>query len=84
MLCALRAVLDAEFNVRREKVSHTDDKAFILTCTKMKDAEEPDKSAYDLRPIELYYDQDNELISSLVSLIPPELHKNQVLINNLN
>lgn len=42
----------------------------------MKDAEEPDKSAYDLRPIELYYDQDNELISSLVSLIPPELHKN--------
>lgn len=32
----------------------------------MKDAEETDESAYDLRPIELYYDQDNKLISSLV------------------
>ena len=68
---ALRAALDAEFNVRREKESHTDDKAFILTCTKMKDAEEPDKSAYDLRPIELYYDQDDELISSLVVIDSP-------------
>jgi len=37
----------------------------------MKDAEEPDKSAYDLRPIELYYDQDNELISSLVVIDSP-------------
>ena len=32
----------------------------------MKDAEEPDKNAYDLRLIELYYDQDNELISFLM------------------
>lgn len=37
----------------------------------MKDAEEPDKSAYDLRPIELYYDQDNELISSFVVIDSP-------------
>ena len=37
----------------------------------MKDAEEPDKSVYDLRPIELYYDQDNELISSLVVIDSP-------------
>lgn len=66
-----RAALDAEFNVRREKENHTEDKAFILTCTKMKDAEEPDKSAYDLRPIELYYDQDDELISSLVVIDSP-------------
>lgn len=68
---ALRAALDAEFNVRREKESHIEDKAFILTCTKMKDAEEPDKSAYDLRPIELYYDDDQELISSLVIIDAP-------------
>lgn len=68
---ALRAALDAEFNVRREKENNHEDKAFILTCTKMKDAEEPDKNAYDLRPIELYYDEDNELISSLVVIDSP-------------
>ena len=68
---ALRAALDAEFNVCREKENHSDDKAFILTCTKMKDVEEPDKNAYDLRPIELYYDDDQELISSLVIIDTP-------------
>lgn len=68
-----RAALDAEFNVRREKENHTEDKAFILTCTKMKGAEKLDKSAYDLRPIELYYDQDNELISSLVVIDSPRI-----------
>lgn len=34
----LRAALDAEFNVRREKNNHIKNKSFILTCTKMKDA----------------------------------------------
>ncbi|WLS92887.1 hypothetical protein [Gilliamella apis] len=37
----------------------------------MKVTEEPDKSAYDLRPIELYYDDDQELISSLVIIDTP-------------
>ncbi len=68
---AFRAALDAEFNVRREKENHSDDKAFILTCTKMKDVEEPDKNAYDLRPIELYYDDNQELISFLVIIDTP-------------
>ena len=68
---ALRAALDAEFNVRREKDNHIQDKAFILNSTKMKVTEEPDKSAYDLRPIELYYDDDQELISSLVIIDTP-------------
>jgi len=68
---ALRAALDAEFNVRREKDNHIQDKGFILTSTKIKDAEETDESAYDLSPIEHYYDQDNELISSLVFIDSP-------------
>lgn len=68
---ALRTALDAEFNVRRKKENHSEDKAFILTCTKMKNAEKPDKNAYDLRPIELYYDDDQELISSLMIIDTP-------------
>ncbi|EKM5717269.1 helicase RepA family protein [Enterobacter cloacae] len=59
---AFRAALDAEFNVRREG----DGGAIILTCTKMKDSEEPKQAAFDLRPIELFTDRDGELISSLV------------------
>ncbi len=37
----------------------------------MKDAEKLNKNAYDLRPIELYYDDDQELISSLVIIDTP-------------
>ncbi|HAS1036923.1 TPA: AAA family ATPase [Enterobacter cloacae] len=59
---AFRAALDAEFNIRREG----DGGAIILTCTKMKDAEEPKQAAFDLRPVELFTDRDGELISSLV------------------
>lgn len=59
---AFRAALDAEFNVRREG----DGGAIILTCTKMKDAEEPKQAAFDLRLVELFTDRDGELISSLV------------------
>lgn len=59
---AFRAALDAEFNIRREG----DGGAIILTCTKMKDAEEPKQAAFDLHPVELFTDRDGELISSLV------------------
>lgn len=59
---AFRAALDAEFNIRREG----DGGAIILTCTKMKDAEEPKQAAFDLWPVELFTDRDGELISSLV------------------
>lgn len=59
---AFRAALDAEFNIRREG----DGGAIILTCTKMKDAEEPKQVAFDLSPVELFTDRDGELISSLV------------------
>lgn len=59
---SFRAALDTEFNVKREG----DGKALILTCTKMKDAEEPERKAYDLRAAELYTDEDGELVCSLV------------------
>lgn len=59
---SFRAALDAEFNVKREG----DGKALILSCTKMKDSEEPERKAYDLRTAELYTDEDGELICSLV------------------
>ena len=59
---AFRAALDAEFNVRREG----DGGAIILTCTKMKDAEEPRAAAFDLREAELFTDRDGELVASLV------------------
>lgn len=59
---SFRAALDAEFNVKREG----EGKALILSCTKMKDADEPEKKAYDLRPVDLYTDEDGENIGSLV------------------
>ncbi|EOB4988551.1 helicase RepA family protein [Salmonella enterica] len=59
---AFRAALDAEFNIRREGEGG----AIILTCTKMKDAEEPKQAAFDLRTVELFTDRDGEIVSSLV------------------
>ncbi|WP_238550849.1 helicase RepA family protein [Dickeya chrysanthemi] len=59
---AFRAALDVEFNVRRE----ADGQALILTCTKMKDAEEPPRRAYDLTVVNLYVDDDGDQITSLV------------------
>lgn len=59
---SFRAALDAEFSVKREG----EGKALVLTCTKMKDAEEPAKKAYDLRTVELFTDDDGEDICSLV------------------
>ncbi|HHN8376078.1 TPA: helicase RepA family protein [Morganella morganii] len=64
---AFRAALDAEFNIKRED----ENKALVLTCTKMKDAEEPQRCAYDLRTAELFHDEDDELISSLVVMDTP-------------
>lgn len=64
---AFRAALDAEFHVRREHERH----ALVLSCTKMKDAEEPPQQAYALRPVELYDDEDGEPVSSLVVVDAP-------------
>lgn len=59
---SFRAALDSEFNVKREG----EGKALILSCTKMKDSEEPERKAYDLLTAELYTDEDGEAICSLV------------------
>lgn len=59
---SFRAALDAEFNVKREG----EGQALILSCTKMKDAEEPERKAYDLRTAELYTDEDGEMVCSLM------------------
>ncbi|WP_213991236.1 helicase RepA family protein [Sodalis sp. dw_96] len=59
---AFQAALDAEFNVRREG----DSNALVLSCTKMKDAEEPSAAAYDLQPVTVYADEDGEPVESLV------------------
>lgn len=58
---SFRAVLDAEFQVKREG----DQIAMILTCTKMKDAEEQKRGAYDLQPVKLFTDEEGEEIHSL-------------------
>lgn len=59
---AFRAALDAEFSVKREGTAT----ALVLTCTKMKDSEDPQSHAYDLRTAELFRDEDGELVTSLM------------------
>lgn len=59
---AFRAALDVEYSVRREGEGG----AIVLTCTKMKDAEEPSPAAFDLRTVELFTDSDGEMVCSLV------------------
>lgn len=83
---AFRAALDAEFNIKREGEA----KALVLTCTKMKDSEEHERHAYDLRMAELFHDEDGELITSLavvdrpreVNEIDPALHGVAKLTDN--
>ncbi|PEI05881.1 hypothetical protein CRM79_01015 [Pantoea agglomerans] len=58
---SFRAALDAEFQVKREG----EQTAFILTRTKMKDAEEPKRRAYDLQPVKLFTDEEGKEIHSL-------------------
>lgn len=58
---AFRAALDAEYKISREGKGG----ALIIACTKMKDAEELETKAYDLRVVELFTDADGEHITSL-------------------
>nr|WP_115827584.1 AAA family ATPase [Xenorhabdus cabanillasii] len=59
---AFRAALDVEYRINREGKKGG---ALVITCTKMKDAEEPETQAYDLRVVELFTDKDGEDITSL-------------------
>ncbi|OTA21726.1 DNA primase [Xenorhabdus beddingii] len=65
---AFRAALDVEFKISREGKKGG---ALIIACTKMKDAEEPETKAYDLRVVELFTDRDGENITSLVLIDKP-------------
>lgn len=60
---AFKAALDAEYLVKRE---NGDAPALTLTCTKMKDAEEPAKRSFDLRSCAIFLDDDGDEITSLV------------------
>lgn len=68
---AFRASLDAEFMIRREGKGD----ALVMTCTKMKDAEEPEEKAYDLRVVEIFTDADGEVVTSLVVQDKPRAPK---------
>lgn len=70
---AFRAALDAEFKISRE----SDGNALVIACTKMKDAEEPEAKAYDLRVVELFTDSDGELVTSLIVIDKPREPKEE-------
>ncbi len=65
---AFRASLDAEYRINREGKKGG---ALVITCTKMKDAEEPEIKAYDMRVVELFTDKDGEDITSLALIDRP-------------
>ncbi|CCW28930.1 Putative DNA primase (fragment) [Xenorhabdus nematophila F1] len=65
---AFRAALDVEYKISREGKK---DGALVIACTKMKDAEEPETQAYDMRVVELFTDKDGEDITSLALIDRP-------------
>ncbi|MDC9597762.1 AAA family ATPase [Xenorhabdus anantnagensis] len=65
---ALRAALDVEYKISREGKKGG---SLVITCTKMKDAEEPETKAYDMRVVELFTDKDGEEITSLALIDRP-------------
>ncbi|WP_319927851.1 helicase RepA family protein, partial [Xenorhabdus littoralis] len=65
---AFRAALDVEYRINQEGEKGG---AQIITCTKMKDAEEPETQAYDLRVVELFTDKDGEDITPLALIDRP-------------
>ncbi|MDC9581330.1 AAA family ATPase [Xenorhabdus sp. PR6a] len=65
---AFRAALDVEYKISREGKKGG---ALVIACTKMKDAEEPETQAYDLRVVELFTDKDGDNITSLALIDRP-------------
>lgn len=59
---AFKTALEAEFNVRREGRRN----AITLSCTKMKDAEMPEVTTYNLEEVVIYTDSNGEPVTSLV------------------
>ena len=59
---SLPAALDVEYRVSRDGEG---EQALVLTCSKMKDAEQPDTKAYDLISVHIRVDSDGDDINSL-------------------
>ena len=59
---SLPAALDVEYRVSRDG---EDEQALVLTCSKMKDAEQPDTKAYDLTSVHIRIDSDGDDVNSL-------------------
>jgi hypothetical protein len=59
---SLPAALDVEYRVSRDGEG---EQALVLTCSKMKDAEQPDTKAYDLISVHIRTDSDGDDINSL-------------------
>ena len=59
---SLPVALDVEYRVSRDGEG---EQALVLTCSKMKDAEQPDTKAYDLISVHIRTDSDGDDINSL-------------------
>jgi hypothetical protein len=59
---SLPAALDVEYRVKRDG---EDQHALVLTCSKMKDSEQPDPKAYDLTSVHIRTDSDGDDVNSL-------------------
>lgn len=81
-LSALTASLDCAFFISKEG-KHINNQSLIIECTKMKDMEPPSRKAYALKNIELFYDQYQQLVSSLTIVGEPYEPKTQQLSNEL-
>jgi len=59
---SLPAALDVEYRVSRNGEG---EQALVLTCSKMKDAEQPDTKVYDLTSVHIRTDSDGDDVNSL-------------------
>jgi len=59
---SLPAALDVEYRVKRDS---EDQYALVLTCSKMKDSDQPEAKAYDLSSVHIRTDSDGDDVNSL-------------------
>jgi len=59
---SLPAALDVEYRVKRDG---EDQQALVLTCSKMKDSDQPETKAYDLTSVHIRTDSDGDDVNSL-------------------
>lgn len=59
---SLPAALDVEYRVSRDG---EDQQALVLTCSKMKDSDQPEPKAYDLTSVHIRTDSDGDDVNSL-------------------